>query len=68
MTPQMVDPVLSIAAALSVQSPFTSRAHRDLDAMVCTYEMICFTPHEREHNPDSQRGRIYSVQLMLYKT
>ena len=25
----MVDPVLSIAAALSVQSPFTMRAHSD---------------------------------------
>ncbi|XP_071481519.1 probable ATP-dependent RNA helicase DHX34, partial [Diadema antillarum] len=30
---KMIDPVLSIAAALSVQSPFTSRAHRDHDAM-----------------------------------
>ncbi|XP_013379582.1 probable ATP-dependent RNA helicase DHX34, partial [Lingula anatina] len=30
---QMIDPVLSIAAALSVQSPFTSRAHTDHDAI-----------------------------------
>lgn len=32
---QMIDPVLSIAAALSVQSPFTSKAHSNYDAMVC---------------------------------
>jgi len=31
---QIVDPVLSIAASLSVQSPFTMKAHRDVDAMV----------------------------------
>ena len=30
---QMVDPVLNIAACLSVQSPFTSKAHTDYDAM-----------------------------------
>ena len=29
----MVDPVLNICAALSVQSPFTQKAHRDYDAM-----------------------------------
>lgn len=29
----MIDAVLSIAAAMSVQSPFTSRAHIDRDAM-----------------------------------
>ncbi|KAL5004824.1 hypothetical protein ScPMuIL_018280 [Solemya velum] len=29
----MIDPVLSIAAAMSVQSPFTSRAYTDHDAM-----------------------------------
>ncbi|XP_034326251.2 probable ATP-dependent RNA helicase DHX34 [Magallana gigas] len=29
----MIDPVLSIAAALSVQSPFTSKAHSNYDAM-----------------------------------
>ena len=29
----MVDPVLSICAALSVQSPFTQKAHRDYDAV-----------------------------------
>jgi len=31
---QMIDPVLSIAAAMSVQSPFTSKAYTDHDAMV----------------------------------
>ena len=30
----MIDPVLTIAAALSVQSPFTSKAHSNYDAMV----------------------------------
>ena len=30
----MIEPVLTIAAALSVQSPFTSRAHADYDAVV----------------------------------
>ncbi|XP_038065791.1 probable ATP-dependent RNA helicase DHX34 isoform X2 [Patiria miniata] len=30
---KMIEPVLCIAAALSVQSPFTSRAHRDSEAM-----------------------------------
>ena len=30
----MVDPMLSIAAAMSVQSPFTSKAHTDRDAIV----------------------------------
>ena len=37
----MVDPVLTIAAALSVQSPFTSKAHTDYDAMV-KYLMLLF--------------------------
>lgn len=31
---QMTDPVLSVAAALSVQSPFTSKAHVDHDGIV----------------------------------
>ncbi|WAQ98877.1 DHX34-like protein [Mya arenaria] len=30
----MIDPVLSIAAAMSVQSPFTSKIHTDVDSMV----------------------------------
>ena len=30
----MIDPVLSIAAAMSVQSPFTGKAHIDQDAIV----------------------------------
>jgi hypothetical protein len=30
----MIDAVLSIAAAMSVQSPFTSRAYVDRDTMV----------------------------------
>ncbi|XP_033630988.1 probable ATP-dependent RNA helicase DHX34 isoform X1 [Asterias rubens] len=30
---KMIEPVLCIAASLSVQSPFTSRAHRDSEAM-----------------------------------
>ncbi|CAD5124250.1 DgyrCDS12547 [Dimorphilus gyrociliatus] len=29
---RMIDPVLTVAAALSIQSPFTSRAHTDLEA------------------------------------
>ena len=29
-----IDPVLSLAAALSVQTPFTNRAYRDLDCEV----------------------------------
>lgn len=31
---EQVDAILSLAAALSVQSPFTSWAHRDLDCVV----------------------------------
>ena len=41
----MIDPVLTIAAALSVQSPFTSKAHSNYDAMVRnTYknDSVCF--------------------------
>ena len=41
----MIDPVLTIAAALSVQSPFTSKAHSNYDAMVRnTYKnySVCF--------------------------
>ena len=30
-----IEPVLSLAAALSVQSPFTNRAYRDIDCEVC---------------------------------
>lgn len=32
----MIDPILTIAAALSIQSPFTSRAHTDLESAVIT--------------------------------
>ncbi|KAL3866336.1 hypothetical protein ACJMK2_043642 [Sinanodonta woodiana] len=39
----MIDPVLSIAAAMSVQSPFTSRAHTDHDAVAAR------KPLESEH-------------------
>lgn len=39
---QMIDPVLSIAAALSVQSPFTSKAHSNYDAMVCVLKKKTF--------------------------
>ena len=39
----MVDPVLSICAALSVQSPFTQKAQRDYDALTAR------RPLESEH-------------------
>ena len=39
----MIDPVLSIAAAMSVQSPFTSRAHTDQDSMVNIVKRNIFT-------------------------
>lgn len=34
---QQVQPVLTLAAALSVQSPFTNRAYRDHECEVCIY-------------------------------
>ena len=35
-----VEPVLSLAAALSVQSPFTNKAYRDLDCEVGTFYLL----------------------------
>lgn len=37
---EQVEAVLSLAAALSVQSPFTSWAHRDPDCVVCAYVLV----------------------------
>lgn len=37
-----IEPVLSLAAALSVQSPFTNRAYRDLDCEVCNHFIIAY--------------------------
>lgn len=37
---QMIDPILSITAAMSVQSPFTNRAYTDSDAIVSQHASL----------------------------
>ena len=41
----MVDPVLTTAAALSVQTPFTAKGQRDIDAMVSVIFFWLFLIH-----------------------
>ncbi len=57
----MMEPLLTIASCLSIQSPYTARAHRDLEAQVSLVISQLINAAQVQHVFNEDKLRLFTI-------
>ena len=63
---QVMDPVITMAAAMTVQSPFTSKTHIDVDASVSITPYIAYISKALDTNNNTKQYMYIFKKQQIY--